>query len=139
MDAHYSPGSEPPPGKREATDGTWISPDRPMAEAPADPTPETIVTCNDTVRIFKRSKNRRRATKGMGWNFSFRLRSGGALHKRRTTSLPGRWKPWEGRGRGGLGAKEKIDGGSSTCVYRHDTAIMQARTCGLQENNSRAF
>ena len=42
-------------------------------------------------------------------------------------------------GRGGLGAKEKIDGGSSTCVYRHDTAIMQARTCGLQENNSRAL
>ena len=25
------------------------------------------------------------------------------------------------------GDKEKIDGGTSTCVYRHDTAIMQER------------
>ena len=110
-----------------------------MAEAPADPTSETIVTGNDTVRIFKRSKNRRRATKCMGWNFSFRLRSGGALHKRRTTSCQDDGSRGRDEGRGGLGAKEKIDGGSSTCVYRHDTAIMQARTCGLQENNSRAL
>ena len=34
-----------------------------------------------------------------------------------------------------VGAKEKVVGGSSTCLFRHDT---DARTCGLQENNSRA-
>ena len=56
-----------------------------MAEAPADPTPETIVMCNDKVRVFKRNKNRRRAPKRMGWDFSFRLRSDGPLHKHSTT------------------------------------------------------
>ena len=32
-------------------------------------------------------------------------------------------------GRGGLGAKEKIDGGSSTCVFRHGTAMQERAGC----------
>ena len=81
MATHDSPGRQPPAGKRQATNGQWGTPDRPMAEAPADPTPETIVTSNDKVTVFKASKGRRRAQKGLRWSFSFRLRSGGALHK----------------------------------------------------------
>ena len=99
MAAHDSPGRQPPAGKRAATAGTWRSPDRLMAEAPADPTPETIVMCNDKVRVFKRNKNRRRAPKRMGWDFSFRLRSDGPLHKRSTTmSARTMDAVWWGRG-----------------------------------------
>ena len=50
-----------------------------MADVPADPTPETIFVSNDKVLVFKA---RRRAKKGMGWDFYFRLCSGGTLHKR---------------------------------------------------------
>ena len=56
-----------------------------MADVPADPTPETIFVSYDTLRVFKASKARRRAKKGLGWNFCFRLCSGGTLHKRSTT------------------------------------------------------
>ncbi len=84
---------------------------------------------NDKVRVFKRNKNRRRATKSMGWDFSFRLRSDGPLHKRSTTMSA---RTMDAvvvgtRAVAASGAKEKIDGGTSTCVYRHDTAIMQER------------
>ena len=53
-----------------------------MADVPADPTPETIFVSYDTLRLFKASKVRRRDKKGVGWDFFFRLCSGGTLHKR---------------------------------------------------------
>ena len=80
MAALNSPERQPPAAKKQAPTGAWPTPDRPMAEAHVDVTPESIVVQNDKVRVLKKPKGRRRAPKGLGWNFAFRLREGGVLH-----------------------------------------------------------
>ena len=76
-----SPDRQPPAAKKRAPAGAWPTPDRPMAEAHVDVTPESIVVQNDKVRVLKKQKGRRHAPKGLVWDFSFRLREGGALHR----------------------------------------------------------
>ena len=121
MAALNSPERQPPAAKKQAPAGAWKSPERPMTEAHVDLTPEHIIVLNDTVRVFQKSKGRRRVTKGLGWNFSFRLRGGsGRVHKRSTTMggwavdpdgrTDGAWRP---------GARKKIEGWIAKAVqYR---------------------
>ena len=66
-----SPDRQPPAAKKRAPAGAWPTPDRPMAEAHVDVTPESIVVQNDKVRVLKKQKGRRHAPKGLVCDFSF--------------------------------------------------------------------
>ena len=109
-----------------------------MAEAPADPTLETIVMWNDKVRVFKHNKNRRRAPKGMGWDFSFRLRSDAPLHKRSPTMSAWTVDAVVGGARAVAtsGEKEKIVGGRQRVSLDTAQPCKNVRAAGEQLSRS---
>ena len=77
-----------------------------MAEASADPTPETIIVKYDHTNRWSKPKGRKRAPKGLAWTLRLQLREDGAVHKvgasmpTWTVDLPGRttgaWRPGAG-------------------------------------------
>jgi len=93
-------------GKRQAAAGEWKTPDRIMAEASADPTPETIIVKYDHTNRWSKPKGRKRAPKGLAWTLRFSLREGGPVHSC-SASMPtwsvdppgrstGAWRPGAG-------------------------------------------
>ena len=130
MATHDSPRRQPPPGKKTAPPGTWSSPDRPMAVAPADPTVDHRHVQRQGPGL-RAPQGREALHKRPVFGLLFRLRSGGALNQRGTTmsarTVDAVW--WKGRGLlpwrpPGPGA---VVAGSSTCVFRHDTASKNMR------------
>ena len=106
MAARKSPEHRFSVGKRQATAGEWKTPDRIMAEASADPTPETIIVKYDHTNRWSKPQGRKRAPKGFYWTLRLQLREDGAVHKvgasmpTWTVDLPGRttgaWRPGAG-------------------------------------------
>ena len=87
-----SPDRQPPAAKKRAPAGAWPTPDRPMAEAHEDVTPESIVVQNDKVRVLKKQKGRQGAPKGLGWDFSFRCaRAVSCTDHQQQPGEAGRW------------------------------------------------
>ena len=81
-----SPERQPSAAKKTAPAGQWRTPGRGSAAAPALPTSESIEVVYDVAKPFaKKKKAGRRQKKGLRWDFSFRLRSDGPLHKHSTT------------------------------------------------------